>query len=207
LDLAMKRVEALEAEIQELRDEQEYYLNEYEQERERAGVAERQAQASTFRIQQLTDQLRAKGDQPDEGDTLPSSWPELQDWCDQKLAGRLVISAVARRNSKNPQFQDVEQVARCLLWLANTCREGRMSGAGTTLREAPVEDGIRNSPCGSDTYEFDWNGRRLSADWHIKNGGNTRDPARCLRIYYCFDDQTQQIIVSDMPAHRRTGAT
>ena len=39
------------------------------------------------------------------------------------------------------------------------------------------------------------------------SGGNTRDPSRCLRIYYCFDEQTQQIIVSDMPAHRRTAAS
>jgi hypothetical protein len=82
----------------------------------------------------------------------------------------------------------------------------RISGGGS-LREIVVEEGIRNSPCGEDTYEFDWSGRKFSADWHIKNGGNTRDPSRCLRIYYCFDEQTQQIIVSDMPAHRRTEAS
>lgn len=75
------------------------------------------------------------------------------------------------------------------------------------MSNVTIMDGIQNASCGADTYDFDWNGRRFSADWHIKNGGNTRDPIRCLRIYYCFDTQTQQIVVADMPAHRRTGAT
>lgn len=75
------------------------------------------------------------------------------------------------------------------------------------MSNVTIMDGIQNASCGADTYDFDWNGRKFSADWYIKNGGNTRDPIRCLRIYYCFDPQTQQIIVSDMPAHRRTGAT
>ena len=54
---------------------------------------------------------------------------------------------------------------------------------------------------------FDWQEGRLSADWHVKNGGNTREPRRCLRIYYGFDEATRQVVVADMPAHRRSGAT
>jgi hypothetical protein len=67
--------------------------------------------------------------------------------------------------------------------------------------------GKQNAPSGEDTFEFDWNGRRFPTEWHVVDGGRTRDPVRCLRIYYCFDPQTQQIIVADMPAHRRSGAT
>ena len=44
------------------------------------------------------------------------------------------------------------------------------------------------------------------AYWHIKNGG-TRDPRRCLRIYYFWDATTQQVVIADMPAHRVTEAT
>ena len=54
---------------------------------------------------------------------------------------------------------------------------------------------------------FQFQGQRLTADWHVKNGGHARDPRRCLRIYYTWDRNNQQIIVADMPAHRRTGAT
>ena len=40
-----------------------------------------------------------------------------------------------------------------------------------------------------------------------ENGGNTRDPRRCLRIYYFWDEESQMVVIATMPAHIRTGAT
>ena len=207
LKAANERIAALEKDIKQQVSEQNYYIDEYEREHERAELAEKQAQVSAYRIQELTGLLKSRGADPDQGISIPTSWNALPDWCDEHLSGRLVLASPARRGAKDPDFRDVEAVARCLLWLAGICRDNRAAGGDGSLREAVIEEGIRNSPCGSDTYDFDWNGRKLSADWHVKNGGNTRDPSRCLRIYYCFDEQTQQIIVSDMPGHRRTGAS
>ena len=201
------RIDALERQIASMDSEQDYYIAEYEKERARAELSESQAQKSAYRIQQLTDYLKAKGDDPDKDIAIPASWQELSAWCDEQLSGRLVLTPSAHRGARNPVFTDVETVARCLLWLASECRGQRINGGGGSINNLTIMDGIQNASCGADTYEFDWNGRRFSADWHIKNGGNTRDPIRCLRIYYCFDPQTQQIIVADMPAHRRTGAT
>ena len=82
-----------------------------------------------------------------------------------------------------------------------------MNGAEGSIRDEPVEEGVRNTHCGKDAFDFEWQGNRYTADWHIKNGGNTRDPSRCLRIYYAWDPATQQMIVADMPHHRRTGAS
>jgi hypothetical protein len=56
-------------------------------------------------------------------------------------------------------------------------------------------------------HDVTWQGQRYTVDWHINNGGNTRSPKRCLRIYYFWDAATQQFVVADMPAHRRTTAT
>jgi hypothetical protein len=207
LAAANERISALEKQVASQSSEQDYYLTEYARERERAAIAEAQAQKSTFRIQHLTAQLKSKGDDPDKGIGLPPTWQDLPEWCSEHLAGRLVLTPNAHRTSRNPEFQDVETAARSLLWLATECRDQRINGGGGSMNNLPIMNGIQNASCGSDTYEFDWNGRRFSADWHIKNGGNVRDPARCLRIYYCFDPQTQQIIVSEMPAHRRTAAT
>ena len=47
----------------------------------------------------------------------------------------------------------------------------------------------------------------MPVEWHIKNGGNTRDPRRCLRIYYFWDEDSQQVVIATMPAHIQTGAT
>jgi len=207
LEAAKARLATLEKDVERQRSEQEYYVEEYEKERQRADFADRQAQIAAYRIQELTRLLKDKGDDPDQEVPTPKSWDELPDWCDQYLSGRLVLTPAARRAVKSPEFEDVELVARCLLWLAGTCRDQRAQGGEGTLRDVQLEEGIRNAHCGGDTYDFDWSGRSFAADWHIKNGGNTRDPSRCLRIYYCFDEQTQQIIVSDLPAHRRTGAS
>lgn len=207
LAAANDRIDALQKQVVSLGSEQDYYISEYEKERARAELSESQAQKSAYRIQQLTEQLKARGDDPDKEIAFPTSWGELSAWCGEQLAGRLVLTPSAYRGARNPAFIDVETLARCLLWMASECRDQRISGGGGSINNVAFMDGIQNASCGSDTYEFDWNGRRFSADWHVKNGGNTRDPSRCLRIYYCFDPQTQQIIVSDMPAHRRTNAT
>ncbi len=206
LAAALKRIDALKSEIDELKLEQDYYLHEYEKERERAEIAENRARQAAYRIQQLTDQIRSKGDDPDQEIQLPTKWSEFADWCDKNLAGRLVLTPNAHRGTRKPQFQDVETAAKSLMWLATEGRDRFINGGGK-LANIHVLEGVQNAPCGADAFDFDWNNRRLSANWHIKNGGNTRDPSRCLRIYYCFEPETQQIIVAEMPAHRRTGAT
>ncbi len=206
LAAALKRIDALQSEVGDLKAEQEYYVDEYEKERERAEIAEAQAQKAAYRIQQLTEQLKEQGDDPDSNIALPTSWSEFGEWCDQTLAGRVVLTPNAYRGIRKPLLQDAETAAKSLLWLATKCRD-RFTKGGGSIANIPIFQGIENAPCGADTFEFDWNGRRLVADWHVKNGGNTRDPTRCMRIYYCFDQQTQQIIIADMPAHRRTGAT
>jgi cell division protein FtsB len=200
------QVEALQEQLKKLEEEKTYYLDEYAKERERAETAEARAQKAAWRIQQLTVQLRKSGADPDEAVQLPTTWAEFADWSDEQLAGRLILTPSARRGVRKPVYESVETAARCLLWLATEGRDRFLNGGGT-LSNIAVLDGIQNAPCGADTYGFHWSGRIHAADWHIKNGGNRRDPVRCLRIYYGFDPQSQQIIMSDLPAHRHTGAT
>ena len=207
LSTMVEQVKELEHQLEENKGYQTFYAAEADKERERAELAESRVNTYAHRIQELTDALKERGDDPDNQITSPETWADLPDWCDKYLTGRLSLTQTARRGARAPDYENVGQVARCLQWLATECRDRRISGGQGTLREVIVEDSIRNAACGSDEYEFDWNGRRFTADWHIKNGGNTRDPSLCLRIYYCFDEQSQQIIISDMPAHRKTEAS
>jgi hypothetical protein len=50
-----------------------------------------------------------------------------------------------------------------------------------------------NYPIGSLTTRFLEN--------HLRCGGNTRDPKRCLAIYYFWDDDSQQVVVGWLPGH------
>ena len=207
LAAAKARIDALEGEVAVERTLQGQFSEEHAAAEDRALAAEAQVRASAFRIQQLLGQIRERGDGPDTNIVLPGAWSEFASWCDTNLAGRAVLSSRARSDVRAPEFDDVALAARCLLWLANEGRDRRINGGEGSLADLAIEDGIRHAHCGGDEFDIDWRGQRHTVDWHVKNGGNTRDPRRCLRIYYFWDPASQQIVVAEMPAHRRTSAT
>lgn len=93
-----------------------------------------------------------------------------------------------------------------VVWLANEYRDSRLNGSDGDLRK-PLESGIQNDRIGGDRFDFKWIDRNVQVEWHIKNGGNTHDPRRCLRIYYFWNEDSQTVVIVTMPAHIRTGAT
>jgi hypothetical protein len=207
LEAANARIKALETDLSHAKDVENLLVYENEQAEERAKAAEAQLNTASFRIQQLLEQIKQRGQVPDANIQLPASWADFGDWCDKNLIGRVVLGPHARNGVRGPAFEDVQLAARCLLWLANEYRDRKLEGGEGSLRNHILEPGIRNAPCGADAFRVWWQGQSHTADWHIKNGGNTRDPKRCLRIYYFWDSATQQVVIADMPAHRHSGAT
>lgn len=203
---ANTQINALKDDLAKALATQQWLSDEHTAAEDRAKAAETLLTTAGFRIQQLTDQLKARGDTPDANIPLPTDWNDFSDWCEKHLVGRVLLSPRARREVRAPLYRDVSTAAKCLLWLANQYRERRLAGGDGDLR-IPLESGIQNDQCGADSFQFDWRGRRTDVEWHIKTGGNTRDPSRCLRIYYFWDDANQQVIVASMPAHIHTGAT
>lgn len=206
LQAAQKQIEALKDDLERSKAETEQWLCELECADEEAQHYQQQLRGAQSRIQQLLAQIKARGDDPDSAVQLPEEWDTFADWCDEALSGRVILSSRARRESRSADFDDPQTAARCLLWLANEYRDSRINGAAGDLRK-PIADGIHNDRCGADGFDFAWNGRQAPVEWHIKNGGNTRDPRRCLRIYYFWDEESQVVVVASMPAHIRTGAT
>lgn len=206
LESAKLHIELLEDELQKTKNWEDQLTKLCEEAENRATSAEAQLRGSIALIQTLRDALRQSDAGLASKRPLPTNWEDFGDWCDEELIGCLVLSQSARRGIRKPEFEDVQLAARCLVWLASECRNRRIDGGGS-LSEFPIEEGVRNAACGGDEYVFEYQGQRITADWHIKNGGNTRDPKRCLRIYYGWDAQTLQIVVSHMPAHRITDAS
>lgn len=200
LKSSRKRLDELSTKLRSTRDEAEYFLAENQEAEARAGKREKQLDEANARVARLEEQVRSLGHTP-----LPSGWEDFVSWCEHELAGSLILSPRARREIKNARFADVPVAARCVLWLASEYRDGRLNGAGASLRIE--ESGIRNEPCGGDKVQLKWRGENRFADWHLKNGGNTRDPARCLRIYYLWDEETRQVVIASMPAHVRSALT
>ena len=183
----------------------------YEQARRRAEAAERERDEARKRVQQLAGLVRSLGGNPDAATPFPTGWEEFAAWSDESLAGRLTLTSAARRELSSAEFEDIGMAAACLNWLARDYRDGRLRGGDPALhgRISDIEDGVYNLPCGGDSFDASWEGRRHRVEWHIKRGANTRDPRRCLRIYYFWDEETRRVVVASMPAHRRrrTGAT
>lgn len=206
LETARELVDSLEKQVEEKDKEIDGYIEVAEAAEARAQEAERENRALLYQVRQLKDVLARGGDTPTTEPPIPQEWPEFLDWLDQTYPDRIALTPAARRMVRTPEFEDVALVARCVSWLASEHYDRRLEGGGT-LRDAAVEGGIRNALCGGDEYEAEWNGRRHVVDWHLKNGGNVRDPKRCLRIYYFWEPDTQRTVIDHLPAHRRTGAT
>ena len=170
----------------------------------RALAAEQENRSLLFKVRQLKDALASGGSTPTIEPPLPLSWSDFLDWFDQTFPDRVLLTPAARRLAREPEFEDVTLVAKAVTWLATVHHETRVKGGGS-LRDVTVESGIINAPCGGDTYSADWKGRRYEVDWHIKTGGNTHDPKRCLRIYYFWESEMQQTVIDHLPSHRRTG--
>jgi hypothetical protein len=180
---AKARIKMFEDQSAQYQSDLDFFDSEHKREEARAEAAEEQARAYAFRIQQLLGQIKASGQPTETSIDLPKSWADFANWCDLNLSGRVALSPLARRGVRSPEFEEFQTAARCLLWLANEYYDRRVGCTGGSLRDEAIGDGIRNAHCGGDQFDLDWQGQRYTADWHIKNGGNTRDPRRCLRIY------------------------
>ena len=195
----------LRRKLKRARDKARTRGNRYEQAKQRADAAERERDVLRKRAEQLAGLVRSLGGDPEAEIPFPTRWDEVAAWCDQSLEGRVSLTGSARRELGGAELLDVGLAARCLSWLGHEYRDGRMRGGDPELhgRISEIDDGVFNLPCGGDSFECTWDGRRHTADWHIKRGANTRDPRRCLRIYYFWDDDTRMVVIASMPAHRK----
>ena len=195
----------LRRKLKRARDKARTRGNRYEQAKQRADAAERERDVLRKRAEQLAGLVRSLGGDPDAEIPFPTRWDEVAAWCDQSLEGRVSLTGSARRELGGAEFLNVGLAAECLSWLGHEYRDGRLRGGDPELhgRISEIDDGVFNLPCGGDSFECTWDGRRHTADWHIKRGANTRDPRRCLRIYYFWDDDTRRVVIASIPAHRK----
>ena len=171
-------------------------------------AATKERDRATERLREVLKLVPVLGENADASIPFPIEWSELADWCEEHFEQRLVLLPSARSSIGRALYSDVGMAARCIFWLATSYRIGRLRGNAPDLSGAIDElPGVHNQPCGGDTFDVQWNGTSRKVEWHLKSGGNTRDPGRCLRIYYLWDPVSRKVVVADMPAHRRSAAS
>lgn len=55
-------------------------------------------------------------------------------------------------------------------------------------------------------YHDIWKGREINAERHLRKGGDPNSP-NFLRLYYCFDQETEMIVISSIGPHLRNWST
>lgn len=209
-----REVEALRAKIQEVREEAEEYNDDaIRAEKEREYFREENSQ-----LRVLLNDLRVKffkqvGYDVDPEMIVPDGYEEMPEWVSRHLAGRLILHPRALQGIKGAVYEDVFSVYEVLLILANQYRNMKLGGgsredfqmavdrlqlrSGKSISEIRAgEEGMTyyvKYPLGSSTTRF--------LEMHLRSGGNSRDPHRCLAVYFFWDEDTQQVVVGWLPSH------
>lgn len=145
----------------------------------------------------------------------PSGYDQLENWATDNLAGRVFLLPRALRSVKKADFRDIALVCNSLLLLGQQYRAMRLGEISPSeCDEAANEIGVEISSTGSEArlmqwreeYEVAWRGGRQFLDMHLKKG-TSREPRSCLRIYFFWDDEDEQIVVGHLPSHLTSETT
>ena len=128
---------------------------------------------------------------------------------------RIVILPRAISATKRSTFQNPELLYECLEMLANEYTHVKTGKADRHAYKAKADalgidigGSVDPSVAGSmgELYFIRWGGRRRFLDQHLVKG-NSRDTRYCMRIYFCYDEDSQKVIVGHMPSHLPTSGT
>lgn len=165
------------------------------------------------RVEQLEHALSERGEA--EAVELPVSYEELEKWAARYFAGKLVLLPRALRAAKKSEYKDIVLVAKGIRLLANEYRAMRLGdGAQPDYEHARSDLGVEVTSSGNEAtlrqwpeeYEVAWDGEKRFLDMHLKRG-TSREPKNCLRIYFFWDENSEQVVVGHLPSHLTNEAT
>lgn len=213
-ELAMQNhIAALQRKLQTAEDENADWLSELEKATEEAEYYKQENIALRLRLDALRAHLiRQNGESPDAEITIPNNYKVMGEWVKEHLAGRLVLLPRVERAASKAEYTEVGMVYRALLILANEYRDSRMgTGTDKAFRDALAQYGmdfsgsIDKGRAGQegDTYYVNYpigTSQRVFLQFHLERG-NRHENRYCMRIYFFWDDDTNQVVVGWLPSH------
>ena len=157
------------------------------------------------RVQELLGKLREKTGalEPE----FPDNWEELEDWCNENLGDRIVLTRKAIRAAQDSLFEDIAYAYRVLWFLAEEYVPARRNG-GESYKIGLKKLGLEISPTGRSahqhrsrsTYQTDYKNERVTLELHV-TGSSDRDPRFGFRIYFHWHERDQCMVIGSMPEH------
>ena len=216
LALAEEEIEHLKADLDSQKQESGELLEVAETEREAAESEVQRLQGTLYHLQQRLLSFEAGRGQASEL-AVPDDLADLEHWAATHLAGSVELHNRALRGAKGSEYEDVALIYQALLLLRDYYVPMRSHG-GPELKQAfdqrCQELGIEEQPSFAgnrageqgDTYFIRIGQRRVELDRHLKKG-NSREPRYCFRLYFFWDDTTNQVVVGWLPSHLSTRAS
>lgn len=205
--------------MEALRDEKQLATdigNEYGRERDELKARVEDLEGQVFGLKQTISSLRrakASGGVADAPD-IPDAFDDLETWCDKYLSGCVHVLPRAINAAKRSNYSEPALIYKSLLLLANEYRNMRITGTAEAKeaferqREAlgikPISrsGGETTFTKFSSDYEVPWGnkGEKRTLEWHLEKGGG-RDERYFLRMYFFWDEDSEQVVVGWMPGH------
>lgn len=139
----------------------------------------------------------------------PTEYSQIPQWVEDHFCGRMQLSNRALKALKAAVYCDIELVGKALELLASEYYDMKMGIGSKEVYDAKckslyLEDELAISDISAgeqgDEYYITYNGKRKKFDKHLIKGDG-RDPRKCLRIYYFWDNETSMVIVGSLPYH------
>ncbi len=215
LELAEAQIVELQSEREEMEETFEGVLKSVEQERD---IARAQADTATQRARNLRARVEmlekalASGSSP-KGPEILSDLNNFDRWCDKNLAGVVEVLPRAKHAAKKSKYEDPAFLYKSLLLLRDYYVPMRRFGSSkaNAFKQACLALNIEETQTFAgdgygehgDMYFVRYAGRRHLLDRHLKKG-STRDVRRCFRLYFFWDDDSEQAVVGWLPSHLET---
>jgi len=161
------------------------------------------------RIAFLEEALKARA--VNEVINYPANYDGTAEWAAAHFADKLVLLARAERSLKKAVFDDLPLLCDCLKLLAGPYRDMRLGNLCRSEFDARcLELGVTLTKSGDasaarypNEYYVQHRKQRRALDLHLKRG-TSRDQAKCLRIYFFWDEEESRVMIGHLPGHLTT---
>lgn len=214
LTLALEDNERLTNELQDQKKTYDGLLKTIEREKEEAFQARDEVKASTrtlrVRIEYLEQRIKEMEGQQAQV-PIPTTLDGFEDWCQKHLAGAVEIHNRAYHGVKKSEYEASSFLYQALLLLRDYYVPMRRNGGDALTTAYKVESEklhLKESPTFSgsswgeegETYLVNYGGQRRILERHLKKG-ISHDTRRCFRLYFFWDDESQNVVVGWLPSH------
>lgn len=209
LALADAEIKKLEASLHEQKQTYDGLITDLEQQLADAQESQREAASQLANFRQRVATMAATAMSSGATTQVPTSLANFEAWCQSNLTGSVTVLGRALRGVKQSVYEQPSLIYEALLLLRDFYVPMRRDG--TVEAKERFEAGLRrlkleNSLIGESKrfngaqYSVRFGGRPREFEWHLKRG-DARDRTHCFRLYYFWDDETQNVIVGWLPSH------